>query len=135
MRNFIWKKFFKFIYIVCKDNIHIIFIENSNQSKVTLISKANNAISEIKKAWQVFIYKKDEKYVFIAILLGFYKDEVLIIQNIWKKAIIRILILKTLFKKFLQLAINLHLIKILIEVHLPLLKHWLYKFSCHIRIK
>lgn len=37
-----------------------------------LVFRVNNAIYEIKKAKNVFIYRKDKKYVFITILLDFF---------------------------------------------------------------
>lgn len=50
---------------------------NINQIRVIFVLKANNAIYKIKKAKQIFIYRKNEKYAFTAILLDFYKDKVL----------------------------------------------------------
>lgn len=71
------KTFFRFIYTVCKENIHITLLVNINETRVILVSGANNAIYEIKRAKQVLIYGKNEKCTFTSILLGSCKDKVL----------------------------------------------------------
>lgn len=59
---------------------------NINQIKTIITFKANNIICEIKRAKQVFIYKKKEKNIFIIILLNFYKSKVYLFK-IYKKTI------------------------------------------------
>lgn len=76
------KTFFTFVYTVCNKNIQITLIVNINQTGMVFVSKANDAIYEIKRAKQVFIYGKDKKRVFIAVLLDFYEDKVLFVLNI-----------------------------------------------------
>lgn len=50
---------------------------NIKQTRIVFVPKENNIIYEIKRAKQVFIYKKNEKHIFTIILLGFCKDKVL----------------------------------------------------------
>ena len=73
------KTFFRFIYTVYKENIHITLLVNINETRVILVSRANNATYEIKRAKQVLIYGKNEKRTFISILLGSCKDKVLFV--------------------------------------------------------
>ena len=76
------KTFFRFVYTVRKENIHITLILNIDQTGVVLVLRANDAKYEIKKAKQVSIYGKKEKRAFITVLSGSYKGKVLSVQSV-----------------------------------------------------
>lgn len=48
---------------------------NIDQIKVIFVLGINNFTYKIKEVKQVFIYKKNKKYAFIAVLLDFCKDK------------------------------------------------------------
>lgn len=64
------KTFFRFVYTVRKENIHIMNIMNIDQTGVVLVLGANDATYEMKGAKQVPIHGKDEKRAFAAVLKG-----------------------------------------------------------------
>ena len=60
---------------------------NIDQTGVVFFPGANDATYEINGAKQVSIHRKNEKRAFTAVLFGFWKDKVLSVQSIRKRAI------------------------------------------------
>lgn len=60
--------------MISKKNIYVTLIININQTGIILIFRENNITYEIKRAKQVFNYRKNKKHIFTTILLSFCKN-------------------------------------------------------------
>ncbi len=61
LKSFVWKTFFRFVYLVCNENSYIVIHVNIDQTRIIFVQKANVATYN-KKADQVEIHVKHNNH-------------------------------------------------------------------------